>query len=128
VPGVRGPSGRAARRPPAGVRHHQPVPPTHRPDGVPSRDGDGIGGVGGGAGGRSCCRLGRRFAAGGAPFSRSRVYGHSTLRVPRFAAQRTSSDFALIRGKYTLPTKPLIRRAVGGQPDGVGRNTFLTFY
>lgn len=43
VPGVHKPPGRAARRPPAGIRYRQPVPPTNRPDRVPSRNGKGGG-------------------------------------------------------------------------------------
>jgi len=70
--GVRGPTGRAARRPPAGVRHLQPVPTAHRPDGVPSRNGQGSGTD---AGGRVGGYVRRRFSAGGASFSRLRVYG-----------------------------------------------------
>lgn len=43
VSGVHEPTGRVAHRPPAGIRYRQPVPPTHRADGVPSRDGEGGG-------------------------------------------------------------------------------------
>lgn len=90
LPGVRGPTGRAARRPPAGVRHLQPVPTAHRPDGVPSRDGQRSGTD---TGGRVGGYVRGRFAVGGAPFSRRRVYG--TFCATRFATRRLTDEWPL---------------------------------
>jgi len=90
LPGVRGPTGRAARRPPAGVRHLQPVPTAHRPDGVPSRDGQGSGTD---TGGRVGGYVRGRFAAGGAPFSKfSCIHVYGLFCATRFATRGLTDE------------------------------------